>query len=79
MTTIEALAEEDESEVSTMTMEASTGDAEEATRPSECLRRQRRRCDYGTRSLTTTTVDSTEEDGTKDSATMTEASAGDKE
>ena len=53
-TTTEASAEEDEPEVLTTTMEASIEEAEDTTRPSERLRRRRRRCVYRLRVLTTT-------------------------
>ena len=54
VTTTEALAEEDEPKVSTTTTEDLTEEAEETTRPSERLRRQRQRCVYGFRVLMTT-------------------------
>ena len=48
------LVEEDESEVSTTTSEASIEEEEDTTRPSENLGRQRRRYVYGIRVLSMT-------------------------
>ena len=56
-TTKEASAEQDVTKVLTMTTEVSAEEAEETTHPSDYLRRQRRRCVYGIRVLTTTTVE----------------------
>ena len=57
---MEALAEEDEPEVSTMATEASSEESENTTRPSEHLRWRRRRCVYGIRVSTTMTTASAE-------------------
>ena len=78
-TMAEALTEEDETEESTAKTEASEEEGEETTRPSECIQRRMRRCVYGPSELTTTTAESAEEDGPKDSATTTEALEEDKE
>ena len=75
----ELLAEEDYIKDSTTTTEASTEEAEETTRPSECLQRQICRCVYGPREMMTTTLALAEENGPDDSATTTEASAEDEE
>ena len=75
MTTTEALAEEDETEVSTMTTEALAEESEETTRQSERLRRRRCRCFYGLRVFTTRTAASSEKDGPAELATTKEESA----
>ena len=56
-TTIEALSEEDELEVLTMTTEASIEEAEDTTRLSEPLKPQGRRCVYRQRVSTTATAE----------------------
>ena len=56
----EALAEEDKPEVLTTTTEASIEEAEDTKRPSERIQRERLRCVYGLRALTTTTTASEE-------------------
>ena len=78
-TTTEALAEEDEPEESTTTAEALAEEAEETMRLSEYLQWKRWRCVYRPREFTMTTVVLDEEDGPKDSATTTEASAKNEE
>ena len=69
----EALAEEDEPKDLTMTTKALAEEAEETARLSERLQQWRRRCVYGSRELTTTTVLSVKENGPEDSETTTEA------
>ena len=59
-TTMEASEEEYDPEVSTTTTEALAKESEETTRPSEHLRRRKRRCVYGLRAFTTTAVASAE-------------------
>ena len=78
-TTAEASAEEDDPEDSRMTTESFAEEAGETTRLSERLRRGRRQCVYDPRELTTTTVESAEEDGPEDSATTAETSEEDEE
>ena len=53
---MEALEEEDELKVSTMKTEASTEEAEDTTRLSQCIKRQRRRCVYGQNEVSTMTT-----------------------
>ena len=78
-TTMEASEEEDEPEVLKNITEALVEEAEEATRPSERLRRQRRRCVYGIRVLTTKTVASAEGVAPEYLVTTAKASSGDEE
>ena len=54
-TSTEALEEEDDPEVSTITMEASIEEAEDITRLSERFQQQRRRCVYGNPEVSTAT------------------------
>ena len=60
-------------------MEASAGEAEETTRPSELLRWRRRGCINGSREFMATAVSWLEEDGPEDSATTMEALSEDEE
>ena len=75
-TTREASSEKDKPKDSTITIEASTEEAEDTMRLGEHLQWRRRRCFYSLMVLTTTTVALVEEDGPKNSARTTEASVG---
>ena len=63
----EKSTEEDATQNSTTTIEASAEESEKTTRPSEHLQQRRQRCVYRPREFTTTMAASAEEDGPKDS------------